>query len=133
MKKTILLLSAVLGGVLIIGHQENPASPNSNDLFPINTIAGDVKEHASEELKKAFIKDIENFFQNNDLETSLGISPTERSGIEASIKEYLDSYSLDEDKLNEAKASVENLLGNAKGLSAEEIRDKLSKVFEGKQ
>lgn len=114
-----------------MGHQENPASQNSNDLFHINTVVDDVKEQASEELKKAFVKDIEDFFQNNDLETSLGISPTERSGIEASIKEYLDHYSLDENKLKEAKSSVENLLENAKGLSAEEIQDKISKVFEG--
>lgn len=113
-----------------MGHQESSVSQNSNDLFNINTVVDDVKDQASKELKKAFVKEIEDFFKNNDLETSLGISPTERSGIEASIKGYLDSYSLDEDKLNEAKTSVENLLENAKGLSAEEIQDKISKVFE---
>ena len=114
-----------------MGHQENSVSQNSNDLFNINAVVDVVKEQASEELKKAFVKEIEDFFKNSDLETSLGISPTERGGIEASIKGYLDSYSLDEDKLNEAKASIENLLENAKGLSADEIQDKIAKAFEG--
>ena len=111
-------------------HQGNSASQNPNDLFHLNAVVDDVKEQASEELKKAFGKEIEDFFKNNDLENSLGISPTERSGIETSIKVYIDNCTLDEEKLNEAKVSVENLLENAKGLSAEEIQDRISKVFE---
>ena len=111
-------------------HHGNFASQNSNDLFHLNAVVDDMKEQASEELKKAFVKEMEDFFTNNDLENSLGISSTERSGIETSIKVYLDNCSLDEEKLNEAKISIENLLENAKGLSAEEIQNRISKVFE---
>ena len=37
---------------------------------------------------------------------------------------------MDEEKLREAKKSVEELLENAKGLSAQEIQDKIAEVFE---
>lgn len=120
----------MVAGVFIMGHNGVINAPSSDNDFKINDVIDNVSTQVSDELKKSFLTEIENFFRSNDLEASLGISPAEHGKIESSIKMYLDNYNLDEDKLNEAKASIKNLLENAKGLSADEIQDKISEIFE---
>ena len=39
---------------------------------------------------------------------------------------------LDEEKLDEAKASLQSILENAEGLTAEELQESISKIFENK-
>ena len=43
---------------------------------------------------------------------------------------FIDDYSTDEEKLSEAKASLDSLLQNAEGLSAEEIQDRIEGIFQ---
>lgn len=128
MRKVATFLSAAVCSVLILGCQENASQKNNE--HPISDIVYDIKEQVSEELKKAFAVQIEEFFQNQDLESTLGINNEELNGIESSIKNYINHYNMDEEKLREAKKSVEELLENAKGLSAQEIQDKIAEVFE---
>ncbi len=48
------------------------------------------------------------------------------------IKAYIRDYDLDEEKLDEAKASLQSILENAEGLTAEELQESISKIFENK-
>lgn len=87
----------------------------------------------TEGLKSAFTQEVKAFFENSDLSDSLGISKEAQTQIEESLRGYIDNYELDEEALNEAKAAVNEVLENAKGLSTEEIEDKLSEIFEKKE
>lgn len=81
-------------------------------------------------LKDAFTQEVKAFFESSDLSDTLGISKETQAQIEESLRSYIDNYELDEDGLNEAKAAVNEVLENAKGLSTEEIEDRLSQIFE---
>lgn len=84
----------------------------------------------TEGLKDAFTQEVKAFFENSDLSDTLGISKETQAQIEESLRSYIDNYELDEEGLNEAKAAVNEVLENAKGLSTEEIENKLSQIFE---
>ena len=92
-------------------------------------VVSEIKTQAVEEIKKAFADEVEDFFKSDDLAASLGISSEEQGKLEESIKDYINQYSQDEDKLNEAKESLDELLENVNGLSAEELQDKISDIF----
>ena len=81
------------------------------------------KQQVSEEIKNTVAK---------DLSKSLGITQVEQSDLEKSIRSYIDDYELDEAALDEAKQAVESVLESAKGLSAEEIQEKIAALFEKK-
>lgn len=131
MKKTIKILAALIGSGWLMagvaGHQGDASSETQGNY--VNGVVNDIKAQATEEIKKAFASEVEEFFKNNDLASSLGISSEEQGKLETSIKNYISSYSQDEDKLDEAKASVKKLLGNADGLSADELQAKISDIF----
>lgn len=111
----------------MIGCQES-LSPQKSDEY-VNNVVSDIKDQAAEELKKAFVSEIDEFFKSNDLSETLGISSEEQSQVEASIRQYLDDYSMDEEKLDEAKKSLDELLENAQELSPEELEDKIAGIF----
>ena len=92
-------------------------------------IVDDIKVQAAEEFKKAFVHEVGEFFKSDDLEKSLGIDHDGQAAIEASIKDYIRNYSMDEEKLSEVKASLETLLESADGLSTEELQDRISGIF----
>lgn len=127
MRKTLIILAAVTSSILMIGCQES-LSPQKSDEY-VNNVVSDIKDQAAEELKKAFVNEIDEFFKSDDLTTTLGISSEEQSQVEASIRQYLDDYSMDEEKLSEAKKSLDELLENAQELSPEELEDKLAGIF----
>lgn len=127
MRKILTILAAVTGSILIAGCQENLSSQKSEEYM--SSVVDDIKEQAAEELKKAFVNEIDEFFKSDDLTETLGISSEQQEQVEASIKKYLDDYSMNEEKLDEAKESLEELLENAEGLSAEELEDKIAGIF----
>lgn len=102
-------------------------SVSQND---IDKVVEDVKSEAVKKLKKAFLKEVEEFFVSDDLASTLGISSEEKKKIQSSIRVYVDNYEFDEETLKEVKASVEGILQNAEGLSTEEIENKIKQVFE---
>lgn len=135
MRKAVIILAALIGsGWLaagVTGCQDDPASKvsaeNSEDY--VSSVVSDIKAQAAEEIGKAFTKEVEDFFKDGDLAESLGISSDEQGKLENSIKDYIDQYSQNEDKLNEAKESLEKLLENADGLSADELQSKITDIF----
>lgn len=96
----------------------------------VNDTITRTKEQVRDELKNALAGEIQEFITNNDLGTSLGISSEDQESINDSIRSYIDNYEADEEQLKAAKESVEELLENAKGLSAEEIKKNIADIFE---
>lgn len=131
MRKAAIILAAIIGSgwfaAGITGCQGDIPSQKPEDY--VSGVVSEMKTQAVEEIMKAFANEVEDFFRNDDLAASLGISSEEQGKLEESIKDYINQYSQDEDKLNEAKESLDELLENVNGLSAEELQDKISNIF----
>lgn len=128
MRKTAVVLTAVIGSALIAGCQTDFPSQDTDGY--VKEIVNDVKEQAVQELKKAFASEVSDFFASDDLSVTLGMTGEEKEQLEKSIREYIDAYSKDEQKLGEAKEEVEKLFENADGLTAEELQNKVKKIFQ---
>ena len=128
MRKTAVVLTAVIGSALIAGCQADFPSQDTDGY--VKEIVNDVKEQAVHELKKAFASEVSDFFASDDLSVTLGMTGEEKEQLENSIREYIDAYSMDEQKLGEAKEEVEKLFENADGLTAEELQNKVKKIFQ---
>lgn len=128
MRKTAVVLTAVIGSALIAGCQADFPSQDTDGY--VKEIVNDVKEQAVQELKKAFASEVSDFLASDDLSVTLGMTGEEKEQLEKSIREYIDAYSKDEQKLGEAKEEVEKLFENADGLTAEELQNKVKKIFQ---
>ena len=128
MRKIAVVLTAVIGSALIAGCQADFPSQDTDGY--VKEIVNDVKEQAVQELKKAFASEVSDFFASDDLSVTLGMTGEEKEQLEKSIREYIDAYSMDEQKLGEAKEEVEKLFENADGLTAEELENKIKKIFQ---
>lgn len=128
MRKIAVVLAAVFGSVLIAGCQADFPSQDMDGY--VKEIVNDVKEQAVQELKKAFASEVSAFFASDDLSAALDMTGEEKEQMEKSIREYIDAYSMDEQKLSEAKEEVEKLFENADGLTAEELQNKVKKIFQ---
>ena len=129
MKKAV-WTAAVIGTLMaggMGGCQDN--LPVQDTESYVESAVNDIKEQAAEEFKKAFANEVSEFFNSDDLSKSLGIDSDGQEKLEASIKEYIDNYSMDEEKLEEAKASLDRLFEHAEGLSADELQSKIAGIF----
>ena len=130
MKKSV--IAAVTAGVLMaggIGGWQNNSSGNASGQNA-ESLVNEIGTQAAEELKNVFAQEVSDFFKSSDLEKTLGIDHSGQASIEASIKAYIRDYDLDEGKLEEAKASLQTLLGSAEGLTTDEIQDRIAQIFE---
>ncbi len=95
----------------------------------VDSVVSDIMAQAAEELKKAFSNEVSEFFGSDDLSKMLGVDGTQQAELEESVRSFIDQYSSDEEKLSEAKASLDALLQSAEGLSPEEIQDRIEGIF----
>ncbi|MEZ3461253.1 MAG: hypothetical protein K1W23_03585 [Lachnospiraceae bacterium] len=95
----------------------------------VDSVVSDIRAQAAEELKKAFSNEVSEFFGSDDLSKMLGVDGTQQAELEESVRSFIDQYSSDEEKLSEAKASLDALLQSAEGLSPEEIQDRIEGIF----
>lgn len=128
MRKAAIVLAAVMSSVFVVGC-EAEISPQNTDGY-VKEIVNDVKAQAAQELKKAFASEVSEFFKSDDLSATLGMTGEEREQLEQSIRKYIDEYSMDEEKLSEAKEAVEKLFENADGLTAEELQNDIEQIFQ---
>ena len=95
----------------------------------VDSVVSDIRAQAAEELKKAFSNEVSEFFGSDDLSKMLGVDGTQQAELEESVRSFIDQYSSDEEKLSEAKATLDALLQSAEGLSPEEIQDRIEGIF----
>ena len=130
MKKVIMttvVVGALMAGGMGICRGDQAAQGSENY---VDSVVGDIRTQAAEEFKEIFSNEVTAFFKNDDLSNTLGIDGSGRAKLEESIKTYIDHYSMDEERLSEAKEALDTLLQNAEGLSAEEIQDRVRGIFE---
>ncbi|MDE6220677.1 MAG: hypothetical protein K2G51_09665 [Lachnospiraceae bacterium] len=129
MKKTV--WTAVVAGALMAGglgiRQGDQTAQNPQGY--VDNAIDDIGNQAAEELKKALADEVSAFFKSDDLSKTLGVDSEGQARLEESIKTYISHYSMDEEKLSEAKTSLDTLLENAEGLSVEELQDKIEGIF----
>lgn len=129
MKRAV--LTTMVAGVLMAGGigscQGGPALQGTEQSA--DSAADGIRTQAAEELKKVFSDEIAAFFKSDDLSKTLGIDSGGQAELEESIKTYIEHYSMDEEKLSEAKESLDTLLQNAEGLSAEELQNRVEGIF----
>jgi len=117
---TAMAVSALMAGGM--GGCQGDLSAQAPEM---ENVVSDIKAQAAEELRKAFSQEVSDFFKSDDLSKALGDDGEGQAKLEESIRSFIDDYSTDEEKLSEAKASLDSLLQNAEGLSAEEIQDRI--------
>ncbi len=122
---TAMAVSALMAGGM--GGCQGDLSAQAPEM---ENVVSDIKAHAAEELRKAFSQEVSDFFKSDDLSKALGDDGEGQAKLEESIRSFIDDYSTDEEKLSEAKASLDSLLQNAEGLSAEEIQDRIEGIFQ---
>ena len=119
---TAMAVSALMAGGM--GGCQGDLSAQAPEM---ENVVSDIK---AEELRKAFSQEVSDFFKSDDLSKALGDDGEGQAKLEESIRSFIDDYSTDEEKLSEAKASLDSLLQNAEGLSAEEIQDRIEGIFQ---
>ena len=122
---TAMAVSALMAGGM--GGCQGDLSAQAPEM---ENVVSDIKAQAAEELRKAFSQEVSDFFKSDDLSKALGDDGEGQEKLEESIRSFIDDYSTDEEKLSEAKASLDSLLQNAEGLSAEEIQDRIEGIFQ---
>ena len=122
-----MVLAAVMSSMVVAGCEPDFSSQNTDGF--VKKIVDDVKEQAAQELKNAFAKEVSDFFQSDDLSATLGMTGEEKEQLEKSIRKYIDEYSMDEEKLGEAREAVEQLFENADDLTAEELQNHVKEIF----
>ena len=123
-KLSVLVL---LSAMLFIGCAQMPSQERVENY--VSSAVDKAAKKVTDQIKNAVKKELKEFFDTEDLVASLGISSHEIDKIKNSIQTYVDNYEFDEQALKEAKASVEGILQNAQGMSAEEIQLKIDEVF----
>jgi hypothetical protein len=122
---TAMAVSALMAGGM--GGCQGDLSAQAPEM---ENVVSDIKAQAAEELRRAFSQEVSDFFKSDDLSKALGDDGEGQAKLEESIRSFIDDYSTDEEKLSEAKASLDSLLQNAEGLSAEEIQDRIEGIFQ---
>lgn len=123
---TTVMIGALMAGGMG-GCQGGLAGPDPDGY--VDSVVNEIGTQAAEELRKAFSSEISDFFKSDDLSKTLGVDSGEQEKLEESIKTFINQYSSDEEKLSEAKESLDTLLQNTDGLSAEEIQDRIEGIF----
>ena len=124
------IMTAMAVSALMAGGMGGCQGDLSAQAPEMENVVSDIKAQAAEELRKAFSQEVSDFFKSDDLSKALGDDGEGQAKLEESIRSFIDDYSTDEEKLSEAKASLDSLLQNAEGLSAEEIQDRIEGIFQ---
>ena len=124
------IMTAMAVSALMAGGMGGCQGDLSAQAPEMENVVSDIKAQAAEELRKAFSQEVSDFFKSDDLSKTLGDDGEGQAKLEESIRSFIDDYSTDEEKLSEAKASLDSLLQNAEGLSAEEIQDRIEGIFQ---
>lgn len=89
----------------------------------------DVKDQAADDIKSAVMGEIRDYLTDSEIAKSLGISPEDQEEILESIRGYIDNYKFDAAQLDKIKTSFDELIKNAKELSAEEIKKGIEEII----
>lgn len=82
----------------------------------------DLKVKAANEVKEAFMSQLEDFVGSSSVAGGLGLS---QEDIKQSLKEYADTYQLDDEELEEATNSLKDMLEELKASDVDVTKEAL--------
>lgn len=82
------------------------------------------------EMKEAFLAQLDEFINSSDISDSFGISKSEQESIERRFEDYVEQYELNSEDLDNVLDSLKELIKNADGLTKEQIDERLAKMLE---
>lgn len=129
MKRLILMAAALIGAVCVVMTSCEEYLPQGvQEQFEEKQ--SEAKEKVSDELKKALMDQVDEFFQSDDLEESLGFSEEQLEETKQAIDQYIQDYDFDSGALTQVIDEMKNLFEGTEGLSKEEIQKKLDEMLQ---
>ena len=129
MKRLILMAAALIGAVCVVMTSCEEYLPQGvQEQFEEKQ--SEAKEKVSDELKKALMDQVDEFFQSDDLEESLGFSEKQLEETKQAIDQYIQDYDFDSGALTQVIDEMKNLFEGTDGLSKEEIQKKLDEMLQ---
>lgn len=129
MKRLILMAAALIGAVCVVMTSCEEYLPQGvQEQFEEKQ--SEAKEKVSDELKKALMDQVDEFFQSDDLEESLGFSEEQLEETKQAIDQYIQDYDFDSGALTQVIDEMKNLFDGTEGLSKEEIQKKLDEMLQ---
>lgn len=129
MKRLILMAAALIGAVCVVMTSCEEYLPQGvQEQFEEKQ--SEAKEKVSDELKKALMDQVDEFFQSDDLEESLGFSEEQLEETKQAIDQYIQDYDFDSGALTQVINEMKNLFEGTEGLSKEEIQKKLDEMLQ---
>ena len=129
MKRLILMAAALIGAVCVVMTSCEEYLPQGvQEQFEEKR--SEAKEKVSDELKKALMDQVDEFFQSDDLEESLGFSEEQLEETKQAIDQYIQDYDFDSGALTQVIDEMKNLFEGTDGLSKEEIQKKLDEMLQ---
>lgn len=129
MKRLILMAAALIGSVCVVMTSCEEYLPQGvQEQFEEKQ--SEAKEKVSDELKKALMDQVDEFFQSDDLEESLGFSEEQLEETKQAIDQYIQDYDFDSGALTQVIDEMKNLFEGTDGLSKEEIQKKLDEMLQ---
>ena len=129
MKRLILMAAALIGAVCVVMTSCEEYLPQGvQEQFEEKQ--SEAKEKVSDELKKALMDQVDEFFQSDDLEESLGFSEEQLEEAKQEINQYIQDYDFDSGALTQVIDEMKNLFDGTEGLSKEEIQKKLDEMLQ---
>ena len=129
MKRLILMAAALIGAVFVVMTSCEEYLPQGvQEQFEEKQ--SEAKEKVSDELKKALMDQVDEFFQSDDLEESLGFSEEQLEETKQAIDQYIQDYDFDSGALTQVIDEMKNLFEGTDGLSKEEIQKKLDEMLQ---
>lgn len=129
MKRLILIAAALVGGVCMVMTSCKEYLPQDVQT-QLEERQSEVKEKVSDEMKNALIQQIDEFFQSDDLEQSLGFSREQIEETKQDIEKYVAEYDLDSETLTKFVGEIKSIFEGTEGLSKEEIETKLNEILQ---
>lgn len=129
MKRLILMAAALIGAVCVVMTSCEEYLPQGvQEQFEEKQ--SEAKEKVSDELKKALMDQVDDFFHSDDLEESLGFSEEQLEEAKQEINQYIQDYDFDSGALTQVIDEMKNLFDGTEGLSKEEIQKKLDEMLQ---
>ena len=129
MKRLILMAAALIRAVCVVMTSCEEYLPQGvQEQFEEKQ--SEAKEKVSDELKKALMDQVDDFFHSDDLEESLGFSEEQLEEAKQEINQYIQDYDFDSGALTQVIDEMKNLFDGTEGLSKEEIQKKLDEMLQ---
>ncbi len=129
MKRLILMAAALIGAVCVVMTSCEEYLPQGVQE-QLEEKQSEAKEKVSDELKKALMDQVDDFFHSDDLEESLGFSEEQLEEAKQEINQYIQDYDFDSGALTQVIDEMKNLFDGTEGLSKEEIQKKLDEMLQ---